>query len=218
MKHGVRIGTHSSCWSRSNGVSSILHGCWSRWARPTVPGRCQSPSELNGSTDGLANGTFGIRSPEGLFWLLQTGDESTFCILIGSSKCEPRHAGLAACLAFAGWADGRSALGVLKHVSDDQFREFVTQLERFRDRDSVFAKVVSDSDLSRALVGQLIRTPLQVSPGWFEGLLSATRCGDSNWHKYWLKEKRLEGAAQASGDQLGAIPPSLGRACGTDHA
>ena len=137
--------------------------------------------------------------PTGLFWLLQTGDESTFRTLIGSSKCEPRHAGLAACLAFAGWADGRSVLGILKQLSDDQFREFVTQLERFRDRDSVFAKVVSDSDLSRALVGQLIRTPLQVSPDWFEGLLSATRCDDSNWHKYWLKEKRLEGLLERLG-------------------
>ena len=137
--------------------------------------------------------------PTGLFWLLQTGDESTFRTLIGSSKCEPRHAGLAACLAFAGWADGRSALGVLKHVSDDQFREFVTQLERFPDRDSVFAKVVSDSDLSRALVGRLIQPPSQVSPGWFEELLSATRCDDSNWHKYWLKEKRLEGLLERLG-------------------
>ena len=137
--------------------------------------------------------------PTGLFWLLQTGDESTFRTLIGSSKCEPRHAGLAACLAFAGWADGRSVLGVLKQLSDDQFREFVTQLERFRDRDSVFAKVVSDSDLSRALVGRLIRTPSQVSPGWFEELLSATRCDDSNWHKYWLKEKRLEGLLERLG-------------------
>ena len=76
----------------------------------------------------VSHSAFGIRSPD--WTVLALADRGRVYVSYTDRLARVRASvcRLAACLAFAGWADGRSVSGVLKQLSDDQFREFVTQL------------------------------------------------------------------------------------------
>ena len=133
----------------------------------------------------------GAAIPAGIHWLLRPSDPPAFRALVKSSGLDPRHAGLAACVVLSGSAGWQLDPGLLNDLTDDQFRAFMAELERFDRKGAALERLCSDRKLAELLVDRVRRTRPKVSPAWLEELLLAVRCDEPAWHDYWLRNKHF---------------------------
>ena len=135
------------------------------------------------------------RFPDGLRWLLSSGDALTLrALLAGPPKLSPRHAGLALCLALSGANGGWQAdPSAILESTDEQFAGFLAELDTFADRKAALKRMApSDQAPATQLASRLIKLPARDVPSTaVETVLEAARANDPSWFPFWLDGKNL---------------------------
>ncbi len=130
--------------------------------------------------------------PGRLYWLLRAPDASGFRAL-ARSGLEPRHVGLAACLALAGSSGREHGPGLVQDLGDEPFQAMLAELASFSHKEAVFDHLRSSPDMIRALVERLLQSRAKVPPAQVEDILSGMRCDEAIGHGFWLQDKHLAG-------------------------